>query len=266
MIDVPYPVISQVPLDSHRWRIWLGRGAGALARQYPGTILVFQIRDRFVVGTSATAMYGKPAGASAVAVVSLERQRIAVTVLLPSRWSQTCVGIVAEYECQVVDAGLLLQSGYQDVRPVLQGYLAADAKIRMLAAQADLWDFAPFQLRITAHVIARSRISPPFIPGMVCGLTHLEIEPRHWPPPTGSTPAIGEANGSEVAGGELSGGELSGGGVNSGGVNGGIGNGGIGNGSGVTGGGVNGGNGAKATDVNGGQDGRPPDSQDYWEW
>ncbi len=151
-------------------------------------------------------MTGRLGDATAVVVVSLHRRMVTTTVVLPSRWEHTNFDIKAEYNCQVVDAALVLQFGCWDVRPDLQRYLTVDPTVRVLAASADPFDYAAFRLRLGAHALARNRISPPYVPGMVCDLAHLTIEIQHGPPETNpatkseTEPAIDHPNGSSPNG------------------------------------------------------------------
>jgi hypothetical protein len=243
MNEVPYPVISLTPLDLHQRR---GRGVQGAAPPYPGAIPVFQINNQFVVVSAAEAMNGRIADATSVAMVSLERRRIATAVMLPSRWLHTYVNIEAEFECQVVDASLVLNYGCHDVRPLLQRYLADDPRIRMFAAKADLLDFASTQMWIMAYAFSLNRIKPPFVAGMVCGLANINIGVKHWTP---ADPALvldepNGANGSNSTNANRS------------------------NGSGDSKGnsdskgsaGQNGGGGRGTREENG------PAPQDYWEW
>jgi hypothetical protein len=192
----PYPVISETSLESFRWRPFRDPRRAALhdlARRHPGSILVLRIDDQFVAMKPDGPVPGRIAAATMVAVVALHRRTVATTVLLPSGWRYTCVGVSVEFDCQVADAGLALQFGCSDVRPYLRRYLAEDAKARVLAAGADPLDFAAVQLRLSAHVVSRGRVIPPYIPGLVCSLAQVMVDLRRWPPD--APPVIDDTHG-----------------------------------------------------------------------
>lgn len=120
-------------------------------------------------------MAGQLRDATTVAVVSLRRQMVTSVMLLPSRWRYFQFRAEAEYDCKVVDPELLLMAGCNDVQPDLQRYLADDPNVRALAFGTDPLDEATLQVRLAAYAMARNRISPPYVPGMVCNLVCLTV-------------------------------------------------------------------------------------------
>lgn len=140
-------------------------------------------------------MTAQPHDATTVAVVSLHRQKVTSMVLLPSRWRYCQFRAEAEYDCKVVDPELLLMAGCCDVQPDLQRYLADDPNVRALAFGMDPLDRATLQVRLAAYAMARNRISPPYVPGMVCSLVCLKVE-THGPDGVETADARRDSHGS----------------------------------------------------------------------
>lgn len=180
--NLRYPVVAVTSLEPARRRPFRGalRRDPDLPRQPPGTVLVLQAGERFVVAPPGrTGIDGRRAsGASAAVVVSLRRHAVGADVDLPSPWPDTAFHVTATYSCLVTDAALLLQFGCWELGPYLWRHLADDPVLRTFAADADPGARELSRLRLHAHAVARNVLSPPFVPGMTCDLVRLSTELR----------------------------------------------------------------------------------------
>lgn len=184
-----YPVLSQTPLDPARRR----RFGRALTKTLnppvtpPGSALVLQVEERFTVVPSLRAAGRLLPRTTAIVVVSLCPTPITVQVTLPAGREDAHFAIDASFECRVTDASLCLLFGCWDVWPALWRYITEDPAVGRLATADFAGDLDWIGQRISARCLSRGRISPPYVPGMVCTLTELAARAR-----PGSQPATTE--------------------------------------------------------------------------
>ncbi|MFG1610962.1 hypothetical protein [Actinoplanes sp. NPDC049265] len=172
-----YPVTAEIEIS--------GRPPfGAVLRHRPGTVLVGESGGAFGLVPAGRA----PRHVTAVAEVSLRVQTVVVTRPLPLSPDHV---VVFAFGCRVNDPVLLLRFGCWDVEPVLARYLREDPVLDGLLESAGPAPGGRAWKEVAAHARRRDRFQPPFVPGMTCNLSFVELDhrPRAEPEPAEPEPA-----------------------------------------------------------------------------
>jgi len=145
-----------------------------------GSVLVFQVDDRFVLAPVGRAMLSSRVAvqASMATVVVISAQQVHVVATMAATDIDIQVVLRAAYLCRVLDPVRVLETGCWDVRVDLRQHLLGDAKTRMLATRVDLADNPEVSQRILARTLARDQLEPPHIPGMEVKMASIDLHLR----------------------------------------------------------------------------------------
>jgi hypothetical protein len=152
------------------------REASELPPQRPGTVLVFQIQERYVAAPPGRLRLDSELAvdANAVLLVAMEARVVTVIAELPSIGTSAVV-LRAMYTCRVMDPALVLDAGCFNAGELLGAHLINDDIMAMLALHRDITSDVGISQRILARIHARNAASPPFLPGLLAELSGVAL-------------------------------------------------------------------------------------------
>ncbi|MET7808286.1 hypothetical protein [Micromonospora chersina] len=180
MTDRTYPVIFERMLDRPRSSIlrFARRDLSELPRQEPGTVLVFDLGNRYAVFEDRRHLTGREdavVDAVGVSLVNVRPQRVSVEVQIPSKSPADVFRFQAAFRCQVVDPEVVVQDGLLDVSGPLLDHIQRDRELDHLGVSYDVDAINEVRDEVHAELSAYCTIHPPRIRGMDVQFSRVEL-------------------------------------------------------------------------------------------
>ncbi|MET8256517.1 SPFH domain-containing protein [Micromonospora sp. NPDC005205] len=175
---MPYPIIEEVQLDEVRRGLFrrTRRDVGQLPRQRPGTVLVFQVSNRYVIAPGQRLRGDEPVvvDAASVSVVDVRQRMVPVRLELPSANPANVFAVRVTFSCRVREAETVVAT-HADMMEDLASYLRQDRQLRALANGYTLEELADARDALSAQIEARFSLKPVELEGVEVLLGDVDV-------------------------------------------------------------------------------------------
>ncbi|MGC5333655.1 hypothetical protein [Micromonospora sp. DT62] len=180
MTDSTYPVISERPLDRPRSSFlkFARRDLSELPRQEPGTVLVFDLGNRYAVFEDRRHLTGREEAvveAVAVSLVHVRPRRVTVDIRIPSKSPADVFRVRVAFQCRVTDPETVVRDGLLDVTGPLLDHIKRDRELDSLGVSYPVDAINEVRDEVNAELSAYCTIHPPRIRGMEVEFGMVEV-------------------------------------------------------------------------------------------
>lgn len=178
----PYPIVERKALGQvKRGLLRLpSRELAELPEQPPGTTLVASIDGDYELLPGRSQLKGteRPlVGAASVIVIDEKPGHLAVATLeIASKEPGEAFRVQVSFTCTVKDPLEVARRGSDDIVPLLESHLMADARLMELGQSFTVVDSAGFRKAARARIKAWCRGRPPLVPGLEISLGNISID------------------------------------------------------------------------------------------
>ncbi|SCL50630.1 hypothetical protein [Micromonospora chersina] len=173
-----YPIIEELQLHEVRRGLFRRsrRDVGQLPRQRPGTVLVFQVNNSYVVAPGQRLRGDEPVvvNAASVSVVDVRQRMVPAHIALPSANPANAFAVRVTFSCRVRDAETFVAT-HADLIDELASYLRQDRQLRVLSTSFTLDQLADAHDALSAQIEARFSLKPLAMEGIEITLNDVDV-------------------------------------------------------------------------------------------